>query len=302
MSSGTERPLDELRLVATALREHLRWQEACGAYGLSRAERRAPVREAPQPERASRVAAAERAEGTQRAEGMRVEGTQRAEVPRPELVPQIAQVEPKPAPPRVVVPRAAESSDVRAARLASLAAEVKLCERCPLHTKRTNVVVGIGPVDPEIMIVGEGPGAEEDRLGEPFVGKAGQLLDRMLGAMGYARSDVYIGNVIKCRPPDNRTPEQDEIDACMPYLREQIALVRPKVIIAMGTTAVRGLLNMGGITRIRGRWKLYDAEIPVMPTFHPAYLLRNEAAKRDVWEDLKAVLKQLNREVPARKR
>jgi DNA polymerase len=153
----------------------------------------------------------------------------------------------------------------------------------------------MGPVDVDIMIVGEGPGAEEDRLGIPFVGKAGQLLDRMLAAIGYQRNQVYIGNVIKCRPPNNRTPEQSEIDACMPYLHEQIELVRPKVILAMGTTAIRGLLGIGGITRMRGRWKLYQAEIPVMPTFHPAYLLRNESAKRDVWNDLKAVVKYLNR-------
>ncbi|PKN32245.1 MAG: hypothetical protein CVU63_19765 [Deltaproteobacteria bacterium HGW-Deltaproteobacteria-20] len=130
--------------------------------------------------------------------------------------------------------------------------------------------------------------------------QAGQLLDRMLAAMGYDRTQVYIGNVVKCRPPDNRTPDEDEMAACLPYLREQIELVRPKVLLAMGTTAVRGLLGVGGITRIRGRWKLYQGNIPVMPTFHPAYLLRNEAAKRDVWNDLKEVLRHLNREVPTR--
>jgi DNA polymerase len=163
-------------------------------------------------------------------------------------------------------------------------------------------VYGTGAIDVDIMIVGEGPGVEEDLQGIPFVGKAGQLLDKMLAAMGYARSQVYIGNVVKCRPPNNRVPEDDEIGACMPYLREQVELVQPKVMVAMGGTAVRGLFGLGGITRVRGRWKLYQGKIPVMPTFHPAYLLRNESAKREVWDDLKQVLRHLNREVPKREK
>jgi len=153
------------------------------------------------------------------------------------------------------------------------------------------------------MIVGEGPGADEDAQGEPFVGAAGQLLDKMISAMGYDRDDFYICNVVKCRPPKNRTPDPTEIAACMPYLHEQIALIEPKVIISMGATALKGLLGVqDGIIRARGKWRLYRASIPVMPTFHPAYLLRQETAKRDVWNDLKEVLKHMGRTVPEKKR
>lgn len=282
MSTEPERPEDELRFVVGALREHLVWQDACGAHGLPRAHKAVQGTE---PE------ASEAAEDSQ--------PSWQARSSQPQTVSQSQQTS-QPRPP--VVRLAPKPAEDRTKRLEVVGQEAKSCERCPLHKGRRNVVYGTGPVDADIMIVGEGPGAEEDVQGIPFVGKAGQLLDRMLGAMGYDRTQVYIGNVVKCRPPENRTPVPEEMEACMPYLREQIELVRPKVILAMGTTAVRGLLGIGGITRIRGRWKLYQAEIPVMPTFHPAYLLRNEAAKRDVWNDLKAVLKHLNREVPKRTR
>jgi DNA polymerase len=151
------------------------------------------------------------------------------------------------------------------------------------------------------MFVGEGPGADEDAQGLPFVGKAGQLLDRMIKAMGFDPAEVYICNIVKCRPPENRTPEPDEMTACIPYLHEQIALVQPKCMVALGGTAAKGLLGTTeGITRLRGRWKLYRASIPVMPTFHPSYLLRKEDAKREVWSDLKEVLKNLGRPLPAK--
>jgi len=149
--------------------------------------------------------------------------------------------------------------------------------------------------------VGEGPGADEDAQGFPFVGKAGQLLDRMIEAMGFSRDDVYVCNIVKCRPPDNRKPETDEMKECMPYLTEQLLLIEPQVIVALGATAVQGLLGVtGGITRLRGSWRLYQGKIPVMPTFHPAYLLRTPSAKREVWEDLQAVLRQMGRPVPGR--
>jgi DNA polymerase len=183
-------------------------------------------------------------------------------------------------------------------RLEVLAEEVKSCTKCALYAGRKQAVFARGNPAAEVCFVGEGPGADEDAEGFPFVGKAGQLLDRMIAAMGYGRDDVYICNIVKCRPPNNRKPEPDEMGQCMPYLREQLDLVAPKVIVALGATAVEGLLGAGGgITRLRGQWKLYRT-IPVMPTFHPAYLLRTPEAKREVWADLQAVLKHLGRMPP----
>jgi len=148
------------------------------------------------------------------------------------------------------------------------------------------------------MFVGEAPGHDEDMQGEPFVGRAGELLTKIIAAMGCQREDVYIANVLKCRPPENRTPLPDEITNCLPYLLSQIELIQPKVIVALGATAVRSLLDVQlGITKMRGHWYTFR-DIPIMPTFHPAYLLRNPPAKKEVWEDMKAVLTKLGREVP----
>jgi DNA polymerase len=185
----------------------------------------------------------------------------------------------------------------RLTRLNVMRDEVIACTSCELHKARKQTVFSRGNPSAELVFIGEGPGADEDAQGEPFVGAAGQLLDRMIRAMGFERDDVYICNVVKCRPPKNRTPEPEEMDACSGYMHEQIALVGPKVMVALGATAIKGLLGTSmGITRMRGSWKLYRASIPVMPTFHPAYLLRNPDAKRDVWEDLKAVVRKLGRE------
>lgn len=176
--------------------------------------------------------------------------------------------------------------------------EVKGCSRCGLHLTRTNTVFARGNPLSELCFVGEGPGAEEDAQGFPFVGEAGRLLDKMIGAMGYKRDDVYICNIVKCRPPKNRKPEPDEVASCSPYLAAQLALAQPKVIVALGATAVEGLLGAtGGITRLRGKWKLYKGKTPVMPTFHPAYLLRQPEAKREVWDDLKEVMRHLGKPV-----
>ncbi|HIE11256.1 MAG TPA: uracil-DNA glycosylase [Kiritimatiellae bacterium] len=184
--------------------------------------------------------------------------------------------------------------------LQRIARRIARCRRCPLHESRTRTVPGKGPLRPEIIFVGEGPGAEEDRAGEPFVGPAGHLLTRMIEAMGFAREEVWIGNVVKCRPPGNRTPCLEEMEACLPFLREQIAILTPRVIICLGSTAAKGLLGVSrGITQIRGHWHDF-AGIPVMPTFHPAYLLRNPEQKRTVWQDLLAVLDFLGREPPPR--
>lgn len=177
-------------------------------------------------------------------------------------------------------------------KIADMAA---LCTKCSLHNCRTNIVAHRGSSKAEVMFVGEAPGREEDAQGLPFVGRAGKLLDNMIVAMGYGRDDVFVANICKCRPPENRKPLQDEMDACLPYLQSQIDLVAPKVIITLGATATEGLLGRGpGITKRRGKWEQYEG-IPVMPTLHPAYLLRNPAAKHDVWEDLQKVMKMLGK-------
>jgi DNA polymerase len=181
----------------------------------------------------------------------------------------------------------------------TLAAEVKGCRKCAeLARTRRNIVFGVGNLRTELMFIGEAPGADEDARGEPFVGRAGQLLTKIIEAMGMKRNEVYIANVLKCRPPENRTPLPDETLNCLPYLEKQIELIHPKVIVALGATALRALLDIQiGITKMRGNWYNYR-DIPIMPTFHPAYLLRNPPAKKAVWQDMKAVLAKLGREVP----
>ncbi len=170
------------------------------------------------------------------------------------------------------------------------------CTRCRLCEKRSKIVYGVGSPDARLMFVGEGPGADEDRRGEPFVGRAGQLLTRIIEAMGLTRSEVYIANVVKCRPPENRTPQADEIGTCSPYLFQQIAAIRPRALVCLGTPATQTLLGTRAtITHLRGRFHEI-AGINVMPTFHPAYLLRNPAAKKDVWEDMRQVMALLNTE------
>ena len=201
----------------------------------------------------------------------------------------------------VVAYPSAPSSGSKSKRLQALATHIAACERCALCSKRTQTVAGEGNPDTELMFVGEGPGAEEDKQGRPFVGAAGQLLDKMINAMGFARSDVFIANIIKCRPPGNRTPEEDETATCMPWLEQQINIIQPKIICTLGNTPLRALCGdpKAGITRQRGklfRWQ----DIPVIPTFHPSYLLRNQEAKKPCWDDLKAVLQELGRDIPER--
>ena len=164
------------------------------------------------------------------------------------------------------------------------------CHGCRLCETRTNVVFADGSEHAELMFIGEGPGADEDAQGVPFVGKAGQLLTKMIAAMQFKREEVYIANIVKCRPPGNRNPTDDEMASCLPYLLRQIELVRPKVIVLLGSVALKGLLNRSGIMRMRGHWLDYRG-IMVMPTFHPAYLLRYEAGKKDAWSDLQQVMK-----------
>ena len=169
------------------------------------------------------------------------------------------------------------------------------CTRCKLSTTRKTIVFGVGAADASLMFVGEAPGAEEDRRGEPFVGRAGQLLDRMVAAMGWNRETIYIANVLKCRPPGNRDPEPDEVAACEPFLAEQIDAIRPAVIVTLGRPASHLLLRTNApISSLRGRFQDYRG-IPVMPTFHPAYLLRSPNRKRAAWDDLKQVMGALDR-------
>jgi len=185
--------------------------------------------------------------------------------------------------------------------LAAVAEEVSSCRRCPLHEKRTNTVFGEGDPTADLMFVGEGPGADEDRQGRPFVGRAGGLLDDIISkGMGLRREQVFIANVIKCRPPGNRNPEPSEIAMCAPYLHAQIDFIRPKVIVALGKFAAQVLLDTAEpISRLRGRWSEYRG-VRLMPTFHPAYLLRNPAEKSLAWNDIQAVMSDLSLEPPAR--
>ncbi len=212
-----------------------------------------------------------------------------------------------PIPSRTITPACnTPLSPEKKAAFEALRTRVLACSRCEhLVRFRHNVVFGVGNPNAELMFVGEAPGADEDQQGEPFVGKAGQLLTKMIQAMGFQRSDVYIANVLKCRPDvdtpfGNRKPTADEMATCIPYLREQIHIIQPKVLVAVGDTAVKGLIPdlKEGITRLRGKWLEY-ANIPLMPTFHPSYLLRNAsvATKRLCWEDLLAALEKLGRPI-----
>ena len=214
-------------------------------------------------------------------------------------------------------PAAASTSDLRpltstekATAFAELRQRALACVKCPhLAASRKNVVFGVGNIDAQLMFVGEAPGADEDEQAEPFVGKAGQLLTRIIETMGFQRGDVYIGNLLKCRPDTpgqsagNRKPTPDEMKTCIPYLHEQIDLIRPRVLVALGGTAMEGLLNKTGITKLRGQWHSYRG-IPLMPTYHPSYLLRNQSLseKRKVWEDMLQVMEKLGMPVSEKQR
>lgn len=168
------------------------------------------------------------------------------------------------------------------------------CMRCRLSQGRTTIVFGVGNPKAEIVFVGEGPGRDEDLRGEPFVGRAGQLLTKIIEAMGLKRSDVYICNVVKCRPPNNRNPQHDEIAACRPFLEKQIDAIRPKFIVALGSHAAQTLLNTETrISDLRGQFHWYRNGIRLMPTYHPAFLLRNANKKKETWEDMKQIMSEL---------
>ena len=180
------------------------------------------------------------------------------------------------------------------AQLDEVRQELGDCTRCRLHTGRNHIVFGDGNPKAQLLFAGEGPGREEDRTGDPFVGRAGHLLDRILAAMGLKREDVYICNVVKCRPPENRTPQEDEMRTCGIFLARQIEIIRPRHIVCLGSTAARYLLNTNqAMGKIRGRFFEHSSGARILPTYHPAYLLRNPKAKKPVWEDMQKVMAEM---------
>ena len=210
-----------------------------------------------------------------------------------------------------IQPGAEENTDAKRQAMEELRQRASVCQKCPnLASARKNVVFGVGDINSTLMFVGEAPGADEDAQGEPFVGAAGQLLTRIIQTMGYSRETVYIANILKCRPDTpgqtsgNRKPTPEEMKTCLPYLLAQIDLIKPRVMVALGATAIEGLFGKHeGVARMRGQFKTFRG-IPVMPTFHPAYLLRNEALreKRKVWEDMLRVLEKLEVTVTEKQR
>lgn len=233
------------------------------------------------------------------------EAPAKKQVPAPvQTPPQQAVIVPAERPaPAAVMPAArpvpvSASGTVNTLDWESLHQATMCCEKCRLCQTRTNVVFGDGNPDARIMFIGEGPGRDEDLQGLPFVGRAGELLTRMIGAMGLDRKkDVYIANIVKCRPPENRNPEPDEAKMCLPYLERQIGLVKPQVIVLLGAVPLLYLLNQRGISRVHGTWFDYHG-IRMLPTFHPAFLLRDPRKKADAWHDLQIVMRELGLPIP----
>jgi DNA polymerase len=272
----SEDPRTELASIASSLRAYLEWHQETGSTGFPRSASIPPAT----------VAASSQALAPA------------SDAARPGVAPATAIAKPPDSAPTSIAPTDAPPA-ARLPRLALLANEVASCTRCGLASARTQTVFARGNPEASLCFVGEAPGADEDAQGLPFVGRAGQLLDRMISAMGLSpERDVYVCNILKCRPPGNRRPEPVEIDTCIPYLHEQLAIVQPRVIVALGNTAVAALLDSKlGITKLRGQWKLYRGLTLVMPTYHPSYLLRPSPAqieaKRQAWQDLQLVMKEL---------
>jgi DNA polymerase len=223
--------------------------------------------------------------------------------PTPRFKPQLAATRSDPQPAAPIPPSAVPGDDpasvpdvpAGAVGLNFVRQEIGDCQRCKLCSGRKNIVFGTGNPEASLVFVGEAPGADEDEQGEPFVGRAGQLLTKMIEAMGLSRKDVYICNVIKCRPPQNRNPEPDEVAACEPFLKKQLAALRPRMIVTLGKFAAHSLLRIDTpITRLRGNFKTYQG-IQLMPTYHPAFLLRDPSRKREAWSDLQSVMAAMER-------
>ncbi len=303
--------VDELGEIVAQLRAYLSWQQAGGASGIPRDPR--PASELKQAVTASLQKYRGSLVKSDNSDGDRV--TQDAQpLVAPPSSPSVTEqtasdfAPPFDAPPLQASPRHPATPaptpnktglPVLGDTLEELQALVRDCTQCGLHETRKQTVFARGKGTSGLCFVGEGPGADEDEQGYPFVGAAGQLLDKMILAMGFERDDVYVCNIVKCRPPNNRKPNDEEMTKCSPFLKRQLELIRPEVIVALGGTATQGLLgDTRGITKIRGKFRLYEGRIAVMPTFHPAYLLRNPSAKKEVWTDLKQVLKHIGRTLP----
>lgn len=225
-----------------------------------------------------------------------------AELPAaPEPVRGVPAVPVIPETPEVTPEKSVPQSNITAGDLEALFHSMGNCQKCRLCAGRKNIVFGEGDPNARLMFIGEGPGADEDQSGRPFVGKAGELLNKMIGAMQFSRQEVYIANIVKCRPAGNRNPAPDEIAECIPFLHRQIELIRPEVIVCLGAVAAKALLQTeSGISRLRGKWCSF-ANIPVMPTFHPAFLLRQESAKKEAWQDLQLVMARFGKHYPGRR-
>lgn len=311
-------PLDELTSIVRELKAHLTWQRELGANGIPRdpdlarrlLEAPLPVFERSEvasstPRGAARGPAPDSGKPPERA--VSEEATAKPPATSSFILPQFDDSTPRrtsslsPRPVPNIVKKDKTHLVTLGSSLDEVAEKVRHCTQCELHATRTQTVFSRGNGSTGLCFVGEGPGAEEDAQGKPFVGPAGQLLDKMITAMGLSPDEVYVCNVVKCRPPNNRRPSPLEMTSCGGFLERQLELLNPQVIVALGGTAVAGLLGItDGITRIRGKFRLYEGRIAVMPTFHPAYLLRNPAAKREVWTDLRQVLVHMGREVPTR--
>ncbi len=287
-------PSEELSEILEDLSRHLCWQEETGGRLLlvdaakQAAERSASLR--------SKLPA--------RGAAKAPTGPAASPPPAPAPAPRPLAAAPAPAPSPAVASRAQEvppaEAEAERPTLDQVRRELGDCQRCKLCSGRKNIVFGVGNPRAELVFVGEGPGEQEDLQGVPFVGAAGELLTKMIQAMGFSRDDVYICNVVKCRPPGNRNPEPEEIAACEPFLRAQLKALQPKVIVALGKFAAQTLLrDTTPITRLRGQWREYQG-VKLMPTFHPAYLLRNTAEKRKAWEDLQQVMKIFGKQPGAR--
>jgi DNA polymerase len=302
---------DALNELLDEVRAHLAWEAARGHVGIAYeppargGQRAAPVAsssvvsQAPRPQQgAPAQSAPERSSGMPdeaRAFINQLKGSRAGPVPgqkidRGIVASPVAEPAPAVTAPAPIVSGPRPPGD--RARLPILAKEITTCTKCRLHEGRTQTVFARGNPSAPVLFVGEGPGYNEDKQGEPFVGAAGELLDKMIEAMGLGADGVYICNVVKCRPPENRTPLPDEAAACMPYLREQIASVAPRIIVALGRCAAENLGCALPGRSWRGTWGTFDT-IPVMPTYHPAYLLRSPEMKRPVWEDLQKVMQRI---------